>query len=72
MVKCLLIVDNLPRFTRWILRARQATLCERFVKSLACLTGKKTEFMQLVRKNNIDLHVIEPERHNQNPCEGVI
>ena len=28
--------------------------------------------MQQVRKNNIDLHVIEPERHNQNPCEGVI
>ena len=38
-VKCLLIVDILPQFTRWILRARQATLCERFVKSLACLTG---------------------------------
>ena len=32
-------------------------------------TGKKTEFMQQVRKNDIDLHVIEPERHNQNPCE---
>jgi len=25
-------------------------------------TGKKTEFMQQVRKNDIDLHVIEPER----------
>jgi len=35
-------------------------------------TGKKTEFMQQVRKNDIDLHVIEPERHNQNPCERVI
>ena len=23
-------------------------------------------------KNDIDLHVIEPERHNQNLCEGVI
>jgi hypothetical protein len=29
-------------------------------------TSKKTEFMEQVRKNNIDLHVIEPERHNQN------
>jgi len=38
-VKCLPIVDTLPRFTRWILRARQATLCKRFVKSLARLTG---------------------------------
>jgi len=35
-------------------------------------TGKKTEFMQQVRKNDIDLRVIEPERHKQNPCEGVI
>jgi len=35
-------------------------------------TGKKTKFMQQVRKTDIDLHVIESERHNQNPCEGVI
>lgn len=35
-------------------------------------TGKKTEFMKQVRKNDIDFHIIEPERHNQNPCEGVI
>ena len=28
-------------------------------------TGKRTEFMQQVRKNDIDLHMIEPERHNQ-------
>ena len=35
-------------------------------------TGKGTEFMKQVRKNNIDFHVIEPERHNQNASEGVI
>jgi len=28
-------------------------------------TGKKTEFMEQVRKNDIDLHVIEPKRHNK-------
>jgi len=28
-------------------------------------TGKKTEFMQQVRKNDTDLHVIEPERHTK-------
>ena len=55
------------------------TFCEEFgvPDRLTCdgskeQTGKKTEFMQQVRKNNIDLHVIEPERHNQNPCEVVI
>ena len=35
-------------------------------------TGKNTEFMKQIRKNDIDYHVIEPERHNQNPAEGVI
>ena len=35
-------------------------------------TCKGTEFMKQVRKNNIDHHVIEPERHNQNAAEGVI
>ena len=35
-------------------------------------TGHKTEFIKTVRKNNITHHVIEPERHNQNPAEGVI
>ena len=35
-------------------------------------TGKNTEFMKQIRKNDIDFHVIEPERHNQNPAEGVI
>ena len=28
--------------------------------------------MDQIRKNGIDFHVIEPERHNQNPAEGVI
>ena len=35
-------------------------------------TGKKTEFIKQVRRNDIKLHVIEPDRNNQNPCEGVI
>ena len=35
-------------------------------------TGKNTEFMKQIRKNNIDFHVAEAERHNQNPAEGVI
>ena len=35
-------------------------------------TCKGTEFMKQVRKNDIKFHIIEPERHNQNPCEGVI
>ena len=34
--------------------------------------GKNTEFMKQIRKNNITLHTIEPERHNQNSAEGVI
>ena len=33
---------------------------------------RKTEFMKQIRKNDIDFHVIEPDRHNQNPCKGVI
>ena len=28
--------------------------------------------MHQIRKNDIDYHVIEPERHNENPAEGVI
>ena len=35
-------------------------------------TGKKTEFIKQVCRNDIKLHVIEPDRHNQNPCEVVI
>ena len=35
-------------------------------------TKKGTEFMKQIRKNNIDYHITEPERHNQNPAEGVI
>ena len=34
--------------------------------------GKRTEFMHHIRKNDIDYHFIEPERHNKNPGEGVI
>ena len=34
--------------------------------------GKKTDFIKQVRRNDIKLHVIEPGRNNQNPCEGVI
>ena len=28
--------------------------------------------MHQIRKNDIEYHVIEPERHNENPAEGVI
>ena len=28
--------------------------------------------MHQIRKNDNEFHVIEPERHNQNPAEGVI
>ena len=28
--------------------------------------------MKQIRKSDIDFHVIEPDRHNQNPCERVI
>ena len=34
--------------------------------------GKRTEFMHQIRRNDIDYRVIEPERHNENPAEGVI
>ena len=34
--------------------------------------GKRTEFMHQIRSNDIDYRVIEPERHNKNPAEGVI
>ena len=33
---------------------------------------RKTKLMKQTRKSNIGFHVIEPDRHNQNPCEGVI
>ena len=33
---------------------------------------RKTEVMKQIRKKDIDFHVIEPDRHNQNPCEGGI
>ena len=33
---------------------------------------RKTDFMKQIRRNNIDFHVIEPDRHNHNPCEGMI
>ena len=28
--------------------------------------------MKQISKNDIDFHVIEPDRHSQNPCKGVI
>jgi hypothetical protein len=31
-----------------------------------------TTFMKEIRKHNVDYHIIEPERPNQNPAEGVI
>ena len=35
-------------------------------------TGKNTTFMKEVRKHDINYHVSEAERHNENPVEGVI
>jgi phage gp16-like protein len=35
-------------------------------------TGKKTEFQQQIRKNNIQQHVSEQDMHNQSPAEGVV
>ena len=34
--------------------------------------GKNSAFMKEVRKQGIDFQIIEPERHNQNPAEGII
>ena len=34
--------------------------------------GQKSAFMKEVRKQGIDFQVIEPERHNQYPAEGII
>jgi hypothetical protein len=31
-------------------------------------TKKGTKFMQQVHENDVDYHIIEPERHNQNPA----
>ena len=35
-------------------------------------TNKRNKFIKQVQKNDINHHVIEPDRHNQNPVEGVI
>ena len=35
-------------------------------------TGRKTTFMQQVRKHRIDFHLTELERYNQSQVEGVI
>ena len=35
-------------------------------------TGRKTSFMQQVRKYHIDFHLTEPERYNQLRVEGVM
>ena len=34
--------------------------------------GRKTTFMQQLRKHHIDFHITEPERYNQSKAEGVI
>ena len=34
--------------------------------------GQNLVFMKEVRKQGINFQVIEPERHNQNPAEGII
>ena len=35
-------------------------------------TGRKTTFMQQLRKHHIDFHITEPERYSQSKAEGVI
>ena len=35
-------------------------------------TGKRSTFMEQVRKHHIDYHVMEPERYNQSQVKGVI
>ena len=35
-------------------------------------TGKRTEFAATVRKHGIDIHLTEPDHHNQSKVEGVI
>ena len=35
-------------------------------------TGKRMEFAATVRKHGIDIHLTEPDRHNQSKVEGVI
>ena len=35
-------------------------------------TGKRSTFMEQVRKHHINYHVLEPERYNQLQVEGVI
>ena len=35
-------------------------------------TGRKTQFSRILNKHDIHHRITEPERHNQNPCEGVI
>ena len=34
--------------------------------------GRNSAFMKEVRKQGMDFQVIKPERHNQNPAEGII
>ena len=34
--------------------------------------GSNSEFMHQIRKKGIDFHVIETDRHKQNPAEGFI
>ena len=55
------------------------TFCQEFgVPDKLTFDGSKEQghrmpkFIKQIRKSNIDFHVIEPDHHNQNPCEGVI
>ena len=34
--------------------------------------GQNSAFMKEMQKQGIDFQVIKPERHNQNPTEGII
>ena len=35
-------------------------------------TGKRTEFAVTARKHGIDIHLMEPDQHNQSKVEGMI
>ena len=72
-----------PLYIQWTEKEKQVKRYVSFARSLVFLndsqwTAQKkqirsnSEFMHQIRKNVIDFHVIEPERHNQNPAEGVI
>ena len=82
MDKCLPTANTSPRSTQWTPKARRETHCGRFAYSLVfqrsypAVVRKNRQARNRVhkkfRRNDIKLHVIEPDRHSQNPCEGVI